>query len=761
VTEPARSRIRRRIGLGSLAVLIALVTVVGLSRVRVQTGVESFLPSSDTSVTDLDSLARSFGGEPVVVLLESAKPKQLLDQEHLLRLLRLEGALSELPDVATVYGPATLLNQIAGQMQNLLAELSGRRDAAQIEATSKAAAAGASTAAAAAVGKRARDAFDVRYGPLLVQGLPAGLPTLRNATFVDSVIFSGLSKPRAQWRFVVPSASAAVILVRPRQGLDAGAAQRLVSAVKHQVAEAKLGAARTTISGAPTLAAAMSSQVAREAPMLGAVGVSAIALCFLLLPWTRRSRRFVPLASTLAAIAMTLSLFGWLARPLSLGVVAFLPVLMGIGSFYPTYFARRTQPRVVWAIALATAASFATLALSPLPVVRDLGITLAVGVTLSCLVGYVTSRRAGSDVHRPPDVNYRPARPVGRAWFAGACVVGAVLMVCGWSGLQGMRLQTDFGDYAAGLPALADADHVQRQLKSSGELDIVLRGPDVTSPAAFQWMRSAQTTAITNFGDRLRPIVSIPSLLDFMGAEPTAEQIAAGVRFIPDYLMRATMVADHRLTVLSFGVDINDVSNVQRVIDGLRAELAPPPDGYRYEIAGLPVAAARGAQLVSADRYKLNVLGIAASASVLLIGLRRRVDALRAAATSVAATGIGFSLLWFFDIALSPITAALGALTAAVAAEFAVMLSQATHVMHQRLRVSIWLAVTTSSIGYLSLTTSQLSAIREFGLLLSGAVVLAFGCALAVVRLTHRRAAVPLQPLTVDTEEPLMAGVLG
>jgi predicted RND superfamily exporter protein len=737
---------RRQLAAALLVALVATGTAEGLARTRVQTGIDSFLPSGDQSVSALNDLDSAFGGDPLVVLFESAKPKQLLDQQHLFSLLELEGQLAQIPDVAVVYGPGTVINQIAGQTQDLLAELSGRRDAIQNQAEATARAAGANTATARAAGKKALDAFDARYGPLLVQGMPAGLPTLHNAAFVDSVIFSKAVTPRVQWRFVVPNASAAAILIRPRQGLDAAASQRLVAAVRAAVAVARIDAKRTTVSGAPALVAALSTEVSRELPLLGAIGLVAVALCFLFVPWTRRRRRLLPLASTLAAVAVTLSMYGWLHRPLSLGVVAFLPVLLGIGSYYPTYFARSARPRTVLVVALGTAASFATLAISPLPFVRDLGGTLALGVVLSALVAWAAtgSSLLDEEPERSRVETQRAAHTQGRRsrrspLLIAICTLGALFAVAGWSALPGLRLQTDFERYATGLPALADATHVQSIIGSSGELDIVLRGPDVLSPAAYKWMRVAQATAIADYGDRLHPVVSVPTLLGFLGATPTAAQIAAGARFVPDYLLGATVVADHTMAVLSFGVNIADLGSVQHVISGLGTHLPPAPAGYHARIAGLPVVAARGAHLVSADRVIANVFGILAATLILAVGLRRRTDALRACATATMATGIGLFLLWFTGIALSPMTLALGALTAAVSCEFTVMLAESARSAHHRLRTSVLLAVATSTVGYLALTASRLATIRQFGAFLAGAVVLAFLCALAIVRLTCPR----------------------
>jgi hypothetical protein len=693
-------------------------------------------------VTNLNTLAEAFGGDPVVVLMESKKPKTLIQGQSLLSLVKLEGKLSQLPDVGVVYGPGTILNQIASQTQDLLAELSGRRDAEQVQAEAVAKSKGEPAADVTAAGKAALDAFDARYGPLIVQALPAGLPTLSNAAFAESVIFSGLPQPRAQWRFVVPSASSVTILVRPRQGIDAGASERLVAAIRATVSAAHITTSRTTISGTPALVAALSHDAAIELPILGAVGIVSVAACFLFVPWTRRRRRLVPLASTLVAIAITLSIYGWLDRPLSLGVAAFLPVLLGIGSYYPTYFALRASRRTVLAVALGTAASFATLALSPLPFVRNLGITLALGVILSASVGAATAglqRTADTEpvvAPMPPRSNRTlDSARRRRGGYTLLAVVGAAAIV-GWALLPGLSMQTNFQRYAAGLPALSAAEHVEKAVGSSGELDITLNGPNVLSVAAYRWMLAAQNGAITTYGGELHPVVSAPTLLSFLGVDPTATEIAAGDRFVPAYLMGAAVLPDHTRAILSFGVDLADLTGVQHLVAGLRASLPPVPQGFQVQVAGLPVVAARGVSLVSHERLLANVLGIAAATAILSLLLKRRSDALRAGAAATIATGLGLFLLWACDVGLSPMTIALGALTAAVACEFTVMLAEARRRGQTSLRASVLLALATSVVGYLSLVASRITEIREFGVLLAGAVLLAFLSAFTVVRAT-------------------------
>ncbi|PKV92573.1 hypothetical protein ATK30_3393 [Amycolatopsis echigonensis] len=703
----------------------------GLAKVRVETSVDSFLPSDDPVVRQFEAESGSFGGDPIVVLLESGQPRAQLDQQHLPALLNLEGRLSRLPDVAAVYGPGTTLNQIAGRTQDLLAELSGRRDAVRSQAQQ-----GKTGKDAEKAGDAAVAAFDARYGPLLVQGMPAGLPTLHNPSFVDTVVYTGAGEPRPQWRFVVPSDRSAAILVRPREGLDQQGTERLVQAVRDAVATAKPDAQRITVSGIPVIAVSLGDQVQREIPWIGGTALLAVGACFLLIPWTRKvRRRLVPVMTTVVAIGLTLAVFGWLGRPLSLGVVAFLPVLLGVGSYYPTYFAQQARRRVVLVVATATAAAFAMLLLSPLPFVREVGLALSMGVLIAALVGMLLIRGLSftAEPDRPLDEMVSSSRAVTSPRWArvAAGVVAGAVALAGWMALPRIELESNFQSFATGLDALTDAQHVESVIGSSGEVAVVLNGPDVLSPEAMKWTSEAQESIVSRHGDQMRPVVSPPTLLQFLGASPTASQIAAGVRLLPPYLTGAVLRNDRTSALLSFGVRMEDLSELQALRDDVLRHLPPPPQGYHVDLTGLPMVAVRGNELVSADRLLTNLAGILAAGAVLLIALRRRADAARAVAAAAIATGAGLCFLWLAGVPLSPVTAGLGSLTAAVGCEFTVLLSEAARRRSRGLRLSILLAASTSTVGYAVLVLSKLAAVREFGVLLAGSVVLALlsaGC---------------------------------
>lgn len=727
----------------TLTVWVAGLLVVaflggGLAQLRLDTGIDSFLPAGDPVLSSLDAKADAFGGDPVVVLLQSRQPRGLLHDDQLTNVLRLEGNLSKLPDVAEVYGPGTVLNQIIISARNLMTQISGRRDALRTAAVSQAKAGGASDAVAAAAGYAALTDFDRRYGSLVVGALPAGLPSLSNDRFVDSVVFGGTDRVRPQWRAIVPNLTTVAVLVRPRAGLDQGGTSRLVHAVEAAVGQSGLPTSQVTVSGVPAVTASLTDQARREFPLLGALALAAVALLYVLVPWTRRRRdRWRPLVTTLLGTALTLAGFGWTGRPVSLGIVAFLPILLGIGSDFPLYLAQPARRRRVLVTAGAAAAGFAALAVSPLPFVRELGIALAVGIVVTA--GVALLLRRWLDVIEPttPGQQWVMPRACRRHWWirVPAAVLALGLAAGGWAALPSLSVQADPETLASGLPALDQARYTEQVLGASGELNLMLRGPDVLTPAALAWSRQAEDVIARDYGDRVHPITTASNLLAFLGTNPTPEQIQAATDLLPSYLASAVIQPDRRSSIGVFGIELQDLGQQSALVDGLRRALPPTPPGYTADVVGLPVAASRAYDVVSSGRVLLNVLAVAAAAAVLLIGLRERRDALRGVLTMALSTGWILGLAWLVAGSLNPLTMAIGALTTATGCEFAVMLAEARRGRRPWLLRSVALAVGAAVLGYLVLTASDLAVLRQFGLLLALGVVTSAVAAVVVTEL--------------------------
>lgn len=725
-----------------MLVVVGLVTF-GLTRTHLDTSVGSFVPRNDSAYQALEQHDKVFGADPIVVVLHgTGQEGLLLDQAELYRLVELEGNLSKLPNVSVVYGPGTVLNQTALALQQVLVQIAGARDEARNLAEIEAKSQGKPKAQQIAAGNAAVAQIDDRYAPLLVRGMSMGLPTLSNPQFVAAVMLDRQGNPRTQWKFLVPDAKSATVLVRPKADLSQEQNSALVSAVRKAVSKSGLQASTPLITGVPVLTSAIADKAKAEVPKIGAAALGGVALVFFIAPWIRRRRfRLLPLASALLGTATVVGAFGLFERPLTLGIVAFLPVLTGIGSDFPLYLFQATHRRRVLAAAAAAVAAFATLMFSPLPFVSEFGLALTLGIvatiawalSLRLLLGARLDKEpaAIAIIGHEPHVRI-PKLQMSRGVVRSIAAIAATAAVIGWTLLAWIPIESSPQQLANGLPALAQVTQAEKTLGFSGELDIALRGPDVLSDAALQWSTKAEQAVASAGESKMRPLLTFGQLLGFLGSNPTESEITAGAGLIPNYLLQAAVSPDKRVALSTYGIRLDDVAAQQKLIAKVKAALPPAPPGYTAELVGIPAVAASGLDLMSSDRYLLNLGGIFAAALVVGVGLRSKRDAFSVMGAALMSSGWIFLGFAVGGIHLSPLTLVVGALITVTACEFATMMGESDPERRRLTQRSIGIAATAGTIGYGVLAISGLAVLRDFGITLALGVLSSYVAARVV-----------------------------
>ncbi len=150
----------------------------------------------------------------------------------------------------------------------------------------------------------------------------------------------------------------------------------------------------------------------------------------------------------------------------------------------------------------------------------------------------------------------------------------------------------------------------------------------------------------------------------------------------------------------------------------------------RVELAGLPVIAAQAASELSASRYWLTLAGLIGVALVLLFAYRSLVRVLVPLVPIALATGWSALVVWLSGIALNPMSAALGALTIAIATEFSVILTarffeerRSAPTVAAALRrtylstgAAVFASAVTAIAGFAVLIASEIAMLRDFGI---------------------------------------------
>lgn len=370
-----------------------------------------------------------------------------------------------------------------------------------------------------------------------------------------------------------------------------------------------------------------------------------------------------------------------------------------------------------------------------------------------------TGRRASpGDPSLPPLL--KRVLATGQGYPERVLGIGLALAVLGWGVGTQIETQTDIQELAPqSIEAVKELNELQDATGVSGELDVRVSAADLTDPATIEWMADFKQRVLeaggfsgANPSCQEAEVCPGPALSDFVtgggltegavqAGQLTRKSIREGLGQIPAYDLRQVTTVDPETglptgtALLGFGIRAQSLDEQQELIDRIRGEIGEPgteggpPKGVEVELAGLPVIAASAASDLSSSRYLLTLAGLIAVALVLLAVYRSWPRALVPLVPIVMATGWSALVLWVSRVPLNPMSAALGALTIAIATEFSVILAarfrqerragrgleRALESAYTRTGAAVLASGVTAIAGFAVLIASDVRMLREFG----------------------------------------------
>jgi uncharacterized protein len=768
----------------AVAGVLAVAAAVAATQVDTDAGLSTLVGAGDPTYEATQRARDEFGEEPVVVLVKGSLPKLLLGKD-VLRLLRLEGCLSgkvpkgakplpgaceeiaALEPVSFLAGPATFLNEAVVQIDEQLEHLSQNLPPEKFNEYLLAVAS--------------------KYG---ITSLPSIENEEFVATVVFDLA-KARGTPKARLAYLFPNADSAQIVIRLNPDLTEGERRRAIGLIEDAVAETTprkvcgtggkaepcfvLQGGEYVVTGAPVVVDAIAGALKNALLLLFAVAIAVMAIVLLL---AFRSRlRLLPLALALASAALVFGLLDLVGGSLTMASVAVLPILIGLAVDYAIQFqarldeveatgasgaeAARTAANLsgptIGTACLATAAGFLVLLLSPTPMVRGFGVLLFAGVLLAFALvmtagfavlsmrppggwrrggnhpeeALATGRTVGphGDRTRPLErlVSFSIDRPVQ------ILVVGVVLAAIGWGVGTQIDTVSEVRQLAPhNLRQVENLDTFEAATGTTGDLEVLVEAPDLTDPATIAWMAGFKRRVLKE-----DDVTAGPALSDFLtrGGKVTRSGIEATLAAMSPYSLRQVAPLDPatgkvgHLALIGFGIRSQTLAEQEALLASVRAQIGDPPAGVEVSLSGLPVIAAEAGSELSSSRYWLALAGLGAVALVLLLLLRSVRRALIALLPTVLATGWASLLIWLTGIPLNPMSAALGALTIAIATEFAVILSgrfeqersigldvaAALRRAYARTGAAVVASGLTAIAGFAVLIASDIRMLRDFG----------------------------------------------
>lgn len=773
-----------------VALLLSAGGVLGLLRLHPDARVDLLVDPNARGFRDQARFADAFGADPVVVMAQPAGGVPLITPDHIVGLSHLEGKLHLAAGVKKVYGPGTLVNTLAISATTVLLNACAQEGkTAEATARQQAVAAGKSQAQQDQAGQQAFQQAVSACAQRYAKAFPSlGVPAVNNPTFIQGVLLEPDGQHvRPFWNWALPDGQHAIITVRLNRDASLDQVRQVVQIVRSASSSSdlkELHDLRFVVSGSPTLTLSVADAVFNALRLLVPLALLAVLIVGLLALGT--SMLLTILVAALAAL-WTAGIAGFTGLPVTPGTLVVLPVVLGLATDYFIQSVNRVmdtdgtlEERVALATrrvlpstglaAAATAAGMLAFVVSGIPLVRQFGIFMAIGVVMAYLANYLVGLPALLLVGRrfPRVLSGSGIRATaGRriASIGGLAPAAAIAIVIvglwGWVALPAVKIETDPSQLVpAGDAALVEADQVRREVGLAGEIDLVLQGRDAASPGAVSWLDTATKQAATQSGGDLKPLESLPGFLAGFnqGTLPDASRTTLILDRIPGYFSSAVYDSRNGLALSIFGLThVTSVERDRALVTQMRTAAGTPPSGYRVFPAGLAVVADQALTELQGDQLRLTLLAIGLILLVLLLGYRQVRPAILAVLPTMVAAGAATGLLFLVGAVLnqrsSPITILLGGVVVAFATEFSVLwlaryrgeraqgidAVEAAHVASTRVGPAIAASALALTAGFAVLAISPVPTVRDFGIWSAFDLLLATAAVLVLLPPLARR----------------------
>jgi hydrophobe/amphiphile efflux-3 (HAE3) family protein len=767
----------KRAGVVSIVGLVLTVALgAGITQLEFATGQDSYLNKDEEVYKNSVAYQDLFGGQAMVTLVTLGDGEELADlftPEAIAEWERVESELKERggDQIFAVVSPLTALQfthaLVLPESGNLLDGVAARilLRATADDPTEE--------------GKAARGASSAETLQR-VNAVPEDERVIGNPAWNDFLLHDNEGEIRKSLRPFFPNDRNAQMVVRLPGNLDIETEGEAAQLVQDVAADLELGDSTISTTGAAVLLRDLNEYLTGGMLVLGAIAVGLMVIILLVAFDVRW--RLLPLGVVLIGCIWAFGLAGYLGIPLTVVTIAGLPVMLGVGIDYAIQMHARVEEEVVIdraehpiqetskslgpALLVVTFdAVFAFLALrfAKVPMIRDFGLLLAVGVGVICLCSIIGPLAAlGIREYKSPTTgkDFREGR-LGRLVVKLGdlpTAVAPVLIVASLAVFFGgvivedkLVLQTDPVEWVdQDSQVITDLDRLQAETDSSSELGVFVQSDELFSDDTVRFIDGFAKSQLEEHEGQLLTASSIVTTVSFLmeipGAgdvPPTGEEVQAAFDAAPVDIQRSTANQEEGALNLIFRTGAGDLDRRAEVVREIR-DTVDPPAGVEATPSGLAVVGVGLLDNLEANRILLTYLAILFVFLFLAVRLRSIVRSLLSMVPVLIAVGAASLVAFALDLKLSPLTAVGGPLVVAVCTEFTSLIllrfveerrrgftpKAAVDVTAARTGRAFIVSAMTATAGVGVIATSSLPLLRDFGIIVAMNVAVALLSAL-------------------------------
>lgn len=768
----------KRAGLVSVVgLLVTLGLGFGITKLEFATGQDSYFNKSDQIYKDSVAYQDLFGGQAMITLAtmdEGHTVAELFTAENREQWKTVSQELHDSGQVLGVITPLDIMKFNEALVQSANGDptqsMAGRALLAATERDPD------------TEGQAARQA-DALVTLDRLNAVPAAERTLDNPEWVDFLLHDNQGEIRKALRSFIIDDQHAQMITRLEGNASIKGEGAASQVTEEAAAHLDITNASLVTTGAPILLRDINDYLTGGMLTLGGIAI-AIMVVILLLFFDVRWR-LLPLGVIVIGVIWAFGLAGYLGIPLTIVTIAGLPVMLGVGIDYAIQMHARVEEEVVidseehpiqetarnlcpalLVVTFDAVFAFAALQFAKVPMIRDFGLLLAVGIAVICFCSIIAPLAAlGIREFKSPTKgrDFREGA-LGRlvVWLGSVperaavpLAVASLLIFAGGIAVEGkLVLQTDPIKWVnQDTQVIRDINTLDEQTGSSSELGVFIQSDDVFSDENVAFLHRFTEEQLTQYPEDLLTGSSIVStvsdLLEVPGASsvpPTGEEVRAAYELAPPDIQRSVVGAGGNAMNLVFRTGPSALEERAVVVDEIEATVDPPP-GVSATPSGLAVVGVGLLKNLEANRILLTYLAILFVFLFLSVRLRSVIRSLLSLVPVLIAVGTASLVAFVFSLQLSPMTAIGGPLVIAVCTEFTSLIllrfveerqrgldpRESVRVAAGRTGRAFIVSAMTAISGVMVIATSSLPLLRGFGILVAMNVTVALLSALVVL----------------------------
>jgi hydrophobe/amphiphile efflux-3 (HAE3) family protein len=507
----------------------------------------------------------------------------------------------------------------------------------------------------------------------------------------------------------IPDDNHALIAVTPRGNISDDEELAATVNIENFFATHPMTGVEVSITSNAKLIDAISNSMVNNITVLLCLSV-AVMIIILIVVFRVRWRLFSLIMVGISAL-WTFGLTGYAGIPMTMATMAVLPILIGLGIDFSIQFHNRYQEEVttsetagdavissithmfpvVGIALLATIIGFITLYISEVPMIRDFGMVLAIGIVISFITAlflmhsiiHVADKQAKikqlqKEAKEASGRIERVLLRLGRLainhtlWIF---IISVLFAVGGGIVDHWLPTNTDYEELMPqNVPELLELRELRTIVGSGGTLKFMVEADDVTDPELLRWLGDYENEMLAEHPE----LISANSLTNLVseatgGVIPGQEQIELILASTPQQYVRQVMSTDEKMLSVAFSIRYIPLEAMHDVLEEMNNQAAPPA-GVQFSSVG---NLAMGTSIIDAivgSRMKMNIICLSAVFLVLLLVYRHLWR------TIITVIPVGAVIAWssldmyIIGIPLNPLTAILGVLIIGICTEFMVLL---------------------------------------------------------------------------------------